>query len=112
MHRNEAVVLLSKRARGSAPVPAHGRVGDANSGGGGGTKVQLSLEDIRELPLPLPDISVQIERIEKLEDRLEHLRILVKHAQEHIERLREYRSSLISAAVTGQLDISTFKEAN
>ena len=28
---------------------------------------------------------------------------------EHIARLREYRSSLISAAVTGQLDLRTFK---
>lgn len=28
-----------------------------------------------------------------------------------VERLREYRSSLISAAVTGQLDVSTFKKA-
>ncbi len=26
-----------------------------------------------------------------------------------VELLREYRSSLISAAVTGQLDLSTFK---
>ena len=33
---------------------------------------------------------------------------LSKHLAEHIARLREYRSSLISAAVTGQLDTNTF----
>lgn len=32
---------------------------------------------------------------------------LAVHAEEHIARLREYRASLISAAVTGQLDIGT-----
>jgi type I restriction enzyme S subunit len=30
---------------------------------------------------------------------------LASHVRAHIERLREYRSSLISAAVTGQLDV-------
>jgi len=29
---------------------------------------------------------------------------------EHITRLGEYRSSLVSAAVTGQLDIGAFEE--
>lgn len=42
--------------------------------------------------------------------RTEHSK-LETHTQEHITRLREYRSSLISAAVTGQLDLSTFKAA-
>lgn len=77
----------------------------------GGTKVQLSLDDIRELPVPLPQPEVQRERIDLLEARLRSLDELATHAQEHIARLREYRSSLISAAVTGQLDLSTFKAA-
>ncbi len=76
----------------------------------GGTKVQLSLDDIRELPVPLPTAEVQRERINVLESRLRSLDKLAAHAQEHIERLREYRSSLISAAVTGQLNISTFDQ--
>lgn len=71
----------------------------------GGTKVQLSLDDIRELPVPLPSTEVQRERIYLLEARLLHLSELASHAQAHIARLREYRSSLISAAVTGQLTL-------
>lgn len=73
----------------------------------GGTKVQLSLEDIRELPVPLPPLSEQTNRVERLEKRLAQLVKLRQHATEHVSRLREYRSSLISAAVTGQLDVST-----
>lgn len=41
----------------------------------------------------------------------EHLDALSAHVDAHIAHLREYRSSLISAAVTGQLDLSTFKAA-
>ncbi|UUZ77386.1 restriction endonuclease subunit S [Polaromonas sp. P1(28)-13] len=73
----------------------------------GGTKVQLSLEDIHELPVPLPDKHIQAVRIARLKRRLSQLFQLSAHAREHISRLREYRSSLISAAVTGQMDIST-----
>lgn len=71
----------------------------------GGTKVQLSLEDIHELPVPLPSMHVQLGRIEMLESRLRNLDSLSAHIAEHIARLREYRSSLISAAVTGQLQL-------
>jgi len=77
----------------------------------GGTKVQLSLDDIRELPVPLPEVDVQGERIEQLEARLRSLNELASHALESAGRLREYRSSLISAAVTGQLDINAYKHA-
>lgn len=67
--------------------------------------MQLSLDDIRELPVPLPSTEVQRERINLLEARLYRLIELDTHVQEHIARLREYRSSLISAAVTGRLNI-------
>ena len=36
---------------------------------------------------------------------------MLAHVRSHIDRLREYRSSLISAAVTGQLDLGAFKAA-
>lgn len=77
----------------------------------GGTKVQLSLEDIHELPVPLPSMNEQLGRIQVLEHRLRDLDRLSIHIAEHLASLREYRSSLISAAVTGQLDLSTFKAA-
>ena len=75
----------------------------------GGTKIQLSLDDIREMPVPLPSLGEQKRRIVRLEWRLARLAHLEKHVAEHITILREYRASLISAAVTGQLDIDNFK---
>lgn len=75
----------------------------------GGTKIQLSLEDIRELPVPLPPLSVQRARIVHLEEQLAHYKNLSELAVESIGRLEEYRSSLISAAVTGQIDINKFQ---
>jgi type I restriction enzyme S subunit len=75
----------------------------------GGTKVQLSLEDIRELPVPLPSKAVQEVRIAMLETTLSRLAELTGHVEAHIARLREYRSSLISAAVTGQIDIGAYE---
>ena len=71
----------------------------------GGTKVQLSLDDIRELPIPLPPLAEQKRRVAELEKRLAQFVELEKHIDAHIAVLREYRASLISAAVTGQLDI-------
>lgn len=72
----------------------------------GGTKIQLSLDDIRELPVPLPSPEEQAKRVAMLENRLAQIDSLKEHVFQHIDRLREYRSSLISAAVTGQLDTS------
>lgn len=46
------------------------------------------------------------EEISTVKGRVENL---TSHVSEHIIRLREYRSSLISAAVTGRLDLSAFK---
>ncbi|WP_368649261.1 restriction endonuclease subunit S [Castellaniella ginsengisoli] len=74
----------------------------------GGTKIQLSLEDIRELPVPLPEVSVQKERLSYLDGQLTRLAELSSLVVESRNRLQEYRSSLISAAVTGQIDINDF----
>ena len=75
----------------------------------GGTKIQLSLDDVRELPVPLPAIDEQKYRVAKLENRLQEFVDLMKHVERHVILLREYRSSLISAAVTGQLNLDSFR---
>jgi type I restriction enzyme S subunit len=71
----------------------------------------INQSNVRELPIPMPPddereaILVEIRRV------LNATSELLSHAKAHIARLREYRSSLISAAVTGQLDIGRFREA-
>ena len=71
----------------------------------------LNCSNIRDIRIPLPPLGVQREIVESATLIEATHRRLRAHVSEHIERLREYRSSLISAAVTGQLDIGEFKEA-
>jgi type I restriction enzyme S subunit len=59
-------------------------------------------------PLHLPDRAEQTRIANFLDERTAQIDGLRSHCREHIALLREYRSSLISAAVTGQLDIDNF----
>lgn len=68
-------------------------------------------DDIKNLNVPMPNADIAAEVCRALTQIQASGKALRKHVDEHIERLREYRSSLISAAVTGQLDLSTFKAA-
>ena len=67
----------------------------------------LTAEAFRRYRFPFPPLSEQKEIVKRLDAMMESLSQLRTHVAEHIARLREYRSSLISAAVTGQLDLST-----
>lgn len=73
--------------------------------GYGGTKVQLSLEDIRDLFVAYPPKSEQIKIASYLDERLSELDDLDHRAHNLIELLRERRTALISAAVTGKIDV-------
>jgi Restriction endonuclease S subunits len=71
----------------------------------GGTKVQLSLDDIKSLPLVMPSAREQAEIMDHIEASIHHLEGLVGEAQKSISLFQERRSALISAAVTGQIDV-------
>jgi len=61
--------------------------------------------------LSFPPLPEQEDIVRELDETKRSIDALKRHCIEHIQKLREYRSSLISAAVTGQLDLSTFKAA-
>lgn len=71
----------------------------------GGTKIQLSLDDVRETPIPIPPIAEGMAIKEHLDRETSQLGVLVEKTRQSIDLLREYRTALISAAVTGQIDI-------
>jgi type I restriction enzyme, S subunit len=71
----------------------------------------LTAETFRRWKFPFPPYEQQRQVVEHLDTVSKRCRELAAHCHEHIDRLREYRSSLISATVTGHLDLSTFKEA-
>lgn len=68
----------------------------------------INQSNVRELPVPMPPDEERKAIMIELKRSSKAINELIEHAVEHIGRLREYRSSLISAAVTGQLDVSTF----
>lgn len=66
----------------------------------------INQSNVRELPVPMPPAEERALILAELQRMTQATSGLLDHALEHIDRLREYRSSLISAAVTGQLEIS------
>jgi type I restriction enzyme S subunit len=77
------------------------------SDGEGSTKGALTCEQLNRFRLPVPPFDEQTSIVKAYLDRIQAIDGLKAHANEHIARLREYRSSLISAAVTGQIDIGS-----
>jgi type I restriction enzyme S subunit len=71
----------------------------------------INQSNVRELPVPMPPAEERALILAELQRVTQATFGLLDHALEHIDRLREYRSSLISAAVTGQMEIDSFKVA-
>lgn len=70
-----------------------------------GLKQGLSLENIKEAPVLLPPLLEQTAIVEYVESETAKFEILTTEAQRAIDLLQERRTALISAAVTGQIDV-------
>lgn len=68
----------------------------------------INQSNVRELPVPMPPEEERVAILAELNRFSSAAERLREHARRHIGRLREYRSSLISGAVTGQLDLVAF----
>lgn len=71
----------------------------------------ISPEQVLGFRIPVLTPEEQDARCAEADRQTEALKGLAAETEGLLVRLREYRSSLISAAVTGQLDLSTFKAA-
>ena len=76
--------------------------------GYGGTKVQLSLNDVASLVVTVPPVSEQSAIVAYLDQATDKLDTLTTEAHRAIDLLKERRSALISAAVTGKIDVRGF----
>lgn len=74
-------------------------------GAEGGTKQQLALDDIRDLQAPLPSLAEQRHIAAYLDEQTAKIDTLIAETETFIELSRERRSALITAAVTGQIDV-------
>jgi type I restriction enzyme S subunit len=75
----------------------------------GGTKQGLGFEDIHSIPIPLPPLEDQVRIVRHLDSELQALEHAAAVVDKGILKLREYRSSLISATVTGQIDVRNYR---
>lgn len=74
-------------------------------GAAGGTKQQLALDDIRGLIVPFPPLDEQKAVAAYLYEQTAKTDSLISESKRFIELAQERRSALITAAVTGQLDV-------
>jgi type I restriction enzyme, S subunit len=66
----------------------------------------LAMEDIKSFPCLVPPMLEQYALIEYLTFETTKIDQLVKNVELAIERLQEYRAALITAAVTGKIDVN------
>ena len=74
--------------------------------GRGANQAALNCELVADLHLPSPPPAEQVAIARFLDERTEAIRALVDKTRRSIDLLGESRSTLITAAVTGQIDVS------
>jgi type I restriction enzyme S subunit len=75
------------------------------SGSDGAIQQHFNIETAKNLLVPLPPLEEQRSIAALLDGEAAKIDTLIANVREHIEKLREYRTALISAAVTGQIDV-------
>jgi type I restriction enzyme S subunit len=65
----------------------------------------LTAEKLGDMRIPVPPVHEQRDLVEFLDERCRKIELLITKATEMIETLREYRSALITDAVTGKIDV-------
>ena len=71
----------------------------------GGTKDGLSLDDVRNIVVLSPPLKEQNRIVSFIEASQLKIDSTVKKAQREIDLIKEYRTALIDAAVTGKIDV-------
>lgn len=91
-----ANVLLSRRYQNRMVFEA-----------GGTTIKHIYITRLQKMPLPVPSMGEQREINAKIEATRQRVLVLGEKINASIDGLKEYRSALITAAVTGKIDVST-----
>lgn len=74
-----------------------------------GMQPVLLIGDIRKLPIVLPPLSEQVEVVSYLNIKTQKFDSLIKKAESAISLMQERRTALISAAVTGKIDVRNWQ---
>ena len=77
----------------------------------GAAQKQFNLEHAREFTIPIPPRTQEANLIRRLNAYRDRNLKVKTTTIESIDRLKEYRSALITAAVTGQIDVTTYAKS-
>lgn len=77
------------------------------SAGGGSTRAALTCEFLRSVHIAVPPFDEQERIVVHIRRELRRLDALARRSEAMVEKLREYRQALITAAVTGKLDVTS-----
>src|SRR5690606_36584639 len=80
---------------------------ESSATGASSSMINLTNQDVKSWPLPMPPPSEQQAVVKVLEGVRDSQHRLELSLQTQIGLLRERRQALITAAVTGQLDVTT-----
>ncbi|MFC9887305.1 restriction endonuclease subunit S [Streptomyces pilosus] len=78
----------------------------------GSTALGIKADRLRGVPIPLPTLGEATQRLGQLADRVTQIEILQRKLTEQRALVTERRQALITAAVTGQFDVSTASGRN
>ena len=70
-----------------------------------GTQLNLNTDTIGDIQVPIPPLLEQRSISEQLDSQTAKIDALISKVHEARDRLRELRVALISAAVTGRIDV-------
>lgn len=74
------------------------------------TQPNLSGSKYSRMYLPVPDLTTQQRIIDFLEQKIPHINSLISKLKSLVELQKEYRTSIITHAVTGAIDVNEFQD--
>ena len=75
---------------------------------GDGMRQSLKMDELNKMPIVLPKIEAQERIVKFINEENQRINNLVVKQKNLIEKLKEYRSSIISHAVTGKINVQEF----
>jgi len=72
---------------------------------GGGLRQSLKYSDVKRLPVVIPPLVEQLRSVDFIDHETARIDLLIEKVQLSIDLLKKRRSALITAAVTGQIDL-------
>jgi type I restriction enzyme S subunit len=71
----------------------------------GATRARLNTKVVQQVEIPVPDRATQAEIVARSSAAIKKIDVLIAESERFIELSRERRAALITAAVTGQIDV-------